>query len=291
MKTSTHNRRSFMLTIIVALIGSAVFCGRGQPADPADVDDSPTFTSPPGVTVPAGDPDLASPTPGGPVQQITPTFTAMPPEDKSQPRGAMGDVDLVIREIQVDHGQAVGEVFVTVLAANKGPSIISSSFTIRWYPHGKSDVVGCSWDITAQQIASPTMVNCAYTYSEDGEMHWRAVMDADNDVEETNEDNNLERGKITIKKAAQPAPQMVAPVNCRGNIVSTGSMNIQWDYPGNVAVDGFCIYRQDGSQIDCVGAGDRSLIVNTVANQSGFYDVRAYLGSQESAPNTCTVKP
>ena len=61
MKTSSHNRRTYMLMLIVVLIGSAVFCGRSQPA-------SPEAPQPP----PAGEQPGIETTPGGGLRQAPP---------------------------------------------------------------------------------------------------------------------------------------------------------------------------------------------------------------------------
>jgi subtilase family serine protease len=69
------------------------------------------------------------------------------------------------------------------------------------HPHEDTDEVGRSIDLAglpanSSQILSP----CFYTYPGNGEMAWRAVVDADDDIQnEMHEDNNEMRGTVYIE--------------------------------------------------------------------------------------------
>ena len=69
------------------------------------------------------------------------------------------------------------------------------------HPHEDTDEVGCSIDLAglpanSSQILSP----CPYTYPGHGEMAWRAVVDADNDIQNgMHEDNNELGGTVYIE--------------------------------------------------------------------------------------------
>lgn len=112
--------------------------------------------------------------------------------------------DLMIDNVQVTPTSEPGKVNVIITYSNHNNAPVTSGFTIRWYPHEGSNVVGCSRDVDAAtaRAGSWAGIVCPYTYAERGEMHWRAVVDADNDVAESNDNNNEKKGAVTIAGAA-----------------------------------------------------------------------------------------
>jgi hypothetical protein len=279
--------------IIVVLIICVLACSRGQTVP------TPTFTNTP---TNFGSPDLVTPDLGSSATPTSwnapsPTFTLYPPQNPpvgTTPVGAIGPVDVVITGVSVNNAESPGKVNVTVGVANAALGTPTSSFTVRWYPHAKSDIVGCSWDLEAYQIP-PThavaTVQCDYIYKEHGTMHYLTIVDADNDIVETDEGNNSVKGDITIQKP--PTPFVVpSPSNCGVKRIDTTNASIMWDFPTSPLVDGFCIYRNDGSQITCVDRSKHSLAYNVSKEASTlFFDVRAYIGSVESPPNVCIARP
>lgn len=76
----------------------------------------------------------------------------------------------------------------------------AGAFTVRWYPHQRTDEVGCSIDIDGLPANSSQIQNCSYSYPGHGEMHWWAIADADNDIQnELSEENNEQRGTVFIE--------------------------------------------------------------------------------------------
>jgi subtilase family serine protease len=71
-------------------------------------------------------------------------------------------------------------------------------FSVRWFPHENSDVTGWAVDVPKIDPHSYYPSDGAYTYPQNGEMHWAAAIDADNEILESDEDNNQARGTVVI---------------------------------------------------------------------------------------------
>jgi hypothetical protein len=135
---------------------------------------------------------------------LTCTTGAPPPVPAAQ-------ADLIVADAIVTSAANPGEARIHILARNQGGPI-SAAFTIRWHPHEKDKAqVGCSQDFYNLN-QNEWSVDCSYTYPANlcGEMHWVAIVDAENDVKnEANENNNEKAGTITIgcRGAPQPSAQ------------------------------------------------------------------------------------
>jgi hypothetical protein len=117
-----------------------------------------------------------------------------------------------------------GAVRIHIVARNQGGPI-SAAFTIRWHPHQIDKAqVGCSQDFYNLN-QNEWIVDCSYTYPANlcGEMHWVAVVDAENDVKnEANENNNEKNGTITIACRAEPTqPPAYPPVQPQPTVPPT----------------------------------------------------------------------
>ena len=129
-----------------------------------------------------------------PEDDVPPIEEAVPEEDL-QPDLAIGGVE--VWSPMPSEPQAV-LVQIEVRNIGDGPA---GALTVRWHPHPDTDEVGCSIDLAglpanSSQILSP----CSYTYPGHGEMAWRAVVDADNDIpNEMHEDNNEMGGTVYIE--------------------------------------------------------------------------------------------
>lgn len=94
------------------------------------------------------------------------------------------------------------QVIVTANIFNGGDQD-AGAFTVRWYPDS-SDVVGCSWEIGGLAAGASTDTGgCVYPgYGTEGTYEWRAIADADDDVEEgAGEGNNIHNGTISVAAA------------------------------------------------------------------------------------------
>jgi len=291
-QTGLQSTRIWFIVVVFLVTTSA--CGLRQEAPTPTPPSPPSGNQAPVVGVPA---TFTAPPP----VDESPIFTPPPPDAQSSepgeattPIGAIGSVDVVITGVSVNNAETPGKVYASIGVSNQGSGTPTSSFTVRWYPHAKSDVVGCSWDLEAYQIP-PTHVaatlQCVYTYEGTGNMQYLTVVDADKDISETDESNNTATGEINIQKPGQPQGMVPAPANCTFKMVDTSTASIEWTvaYP---LIDGFCIYRDDGSQIECIGKEKRSYNVN-IFKEAGtlFFDVRSYIGSLKSPPNLCVATP
>ena len=186
MKTRMFVYLIIVLSLVATLFGVACR-GREQPVAPAAT--ATAYVPPPSGQQPAAGP---SATPfGGPPPPIkpaggpSPTPLGGPP---SQPASA-AKPDLIIADTTVTTTANPGEVRIHIVARNQGGPI-SAAFTIRWHPHQKDKgLVGCSQDFYNLN-QSEWVVDCSYTYpaGERGEMHWVAVVDAENDVKNEADD-------------------------------------------------------------------------------------------------------
>ena len=278
-------RISFLLilVLIVVLCGSACR-GREQTAAPL-----PTATAyaPP----PVGQPPAARPsaTPFNPAPTQPQSVGAFSPTPPTRP-------DLIIAETTVTPVTAnSSQVRIHIVARNQGGPI-SAAFTIRWHPHQKDKgLVGCSQDFY-NLTQREWVVDCAYTYpaGERGEMHWVAVVDAENDVKnESNENNNEKTGTVLIGSAGGPTQPPVgqapaAPTNCKATQIDTRTISVEWQFTGQA--DGFRVYQGTTSLEATIGASARSwTIADLPVGVQHHFDVRAYNASGESRADACSV--
>ncbi len=243
--------------------------------------------------------------PGQPVQPTQPPAgkpPTQPPAGKQPtkpPQPAAGQPDLTIAEATVTPAGNSGQVRIHIVARNQGGPI-SAAFTIRWHPHQKDKgLVGCSQDFYNLN-QSEWVVDCTYTYpaNQRGEMHWAAVVDAENDVKnEANEKNNEKTGTIAIGGSGGPTQPPAgqappAPTNCRARIPTSGAAqaSVDWDFAGQPAPTGFRIYQGTTSLEKTVGASERSAgLSNLTRGVQYHFDVRAYNAAGESRADACSV--
>ena len=74
----------------------------------------------------------------------------------------------------------------------------AGALTVRWHPHEDTDEVGCSINLAGLSANSSQILSTySYTCPGHGEMGWRAVVDADNNIQhEMHEDNNEMGGTV-----------------------------------------------------------------------------------------------
>ncbi|MFC1960761.1 CARDB domain-containing protein [Chloroflexota bacterium] len=107
-----------------------------------------------------------------------------------------------------------GTVVTNYMILNNGDTD-AGAFTVRWYPHGTSDMLGCSEDVGGLPAGQSVELSCIFTYPEHGEMHWRVIVDEDGEIAEANEDNNAWRGTVVIAGAGpapEPPPQAITDI-------------------------------------------------------------------------------
>ncbi len=127
--------------------------------------------------------------------------------------GEVGQPDLEIGEVSVwvPAPTEPGTVAVQIPVNNigNGPA---GAFTVRWYPHQASGEVGYSLDVMGLDAGIGQILTCPpHTYAEHGEMHWRAVVDEDNEIQNDPKGNNEDFGTVRIEASGgqQPQPDLV----------------------------------------------------------------------------------
>jgi len=127
--------------------------------------------------------------------------------------GEVGQPDLEIGDVSVwvpapTEPRTVA-IQIPVTNIGSGPA---GAFTVRWYPHQAAGEVGCSLDVMGLDAGTGQILTCPlYPYAGHGEMHWRAVVDEDNEIQNEPKGNNEARGTVRIEvgEGQQPQPDLV----------------------------------------------------------------------------------
>ncbi len=284
-------RIGLMVIVLVLATLSGVACRGREREQPAAAPSATHFAAPPAQPQNPG--VAATPTRTLPAQPQNPGAPATP--TRTPPPTAQAD--LILAEATVTPTANQNEVRIHIVARKQGSGAITAAFTIRWHPHQKDKTqVGCSQDFYDLN-RTEWVVDCTYTYPYNlrGEMHWVAVVDAENDVRnETNEGNNEKTGTITIAGGSSgptppPAGQAPpAPTNCKAVQVATAQIAVEWQFTGNA--DGFRIYQGKTSLEKTAAANARSVaLTNLRPGVQYHFDVRAYTASGESRADACSV--
>ena len=227
-----------------------------------------------------------------------------PSGQQQPPAGAKPD--LIVSEATVTPTGNPGEVRIHLVGRNQGGPI-SAAFTVRWHPHEKDKTqVGCSQDFYNLD-QTEWVVDCTYAYPVNiwGDMHWVAVVDAENDVKnESNETNNEMKGTINIPKAgSQPSGGQppsggeqpsggqpsggqtgapTAPTNLRVTSTTKTTARLAWDDKSNNE-DGFEI-NFPGKQNPKTGANETQWEITGLKCASPYnFKVRAFNAAGNSA--------
>ena len=115
------------------------------------------------------------------------------------------DLQIVDASVTIPDPAQPNMVYVEVSVANRGDAP-ASAFAIRWYPHQASNEIGCSTDVPGLDAGKRGRSKCNYTYVDDGQMHWRALVDEEAEVADSNDGNNAQTGAVTVGgPSASPA--------------------------------------------------------------------------------------
>ena len=112
-----------------------------------------------------------------------------------------GEIEAGLPELSmsVDFSEprSAGQPFTVVLHIHNAGSVDSGFFTAVWF--SAPDVVGCSVDVS---VPAGEIIDSVCTfpgYSESGMHEWSAMVDAENEVHESNEDNNTGWGGVSVQ--------------------------------------------------------------------------------------------
>jgi hypothetical protein len=217
--------------------------------------------------------------------------------------GEVGQPDLEIGDVSVwvPMPTEPGTVAIEIPVNNIG-SGPAGAFTVRWYPHQASGEVGCSLDVMGLDANMSQILTCPpYPYAGHGEMHWRAVVDEDNEIQNDPKGNNEARGTVRIEAGGgqQPQPDLVidrvevnppSPTGGDSAAVTvwfrnqgngeSGSFQVQWQSGEPAAPDVWCDWEVASLQ---PGASDSRNCPYTYRS-AGTFTMRAIVDSLNQVP-------
>jgi subtilase family serine protease len=99
-----------------------------------------------------------------------------------------GKPDLTITEYEFNHDPVMGEEFkVKITIKNKGETD-TGDFKWEWWSTAYSS--SCDGEVDGLEAGASTEVSCNYTYSSWSTYTTKAIVDADDEIDEKNEGNN-----------------------------------------------------------------------------------------------------
>jgi subtilase family serine protease len=103
--------------------------------------------------------------------------------------------DLYVKSYTFNENPKMGTEFtVTIVIGNKGLSTSAESYWEWWATSSKQ---GCKKKVSAIAAGGTSTVQCEYTYSSWSNYTTKAVVDSQNDVDESNESNNVATKQVT----------------------------------------------------------------------------------------------
>ena len=163
---------------------------------------TPTSSSAPppeATSTPAPPPEATATTPP-PTETVPPP----PPTDTAEPELP----DLYISEIRLDpESPQQGSAATVGVRIHNGGTVEASGFNVVWRSAGPT--IGCEWPADPIAPGGARWYQCEYTYG-----GWNpnytttAIVDADGDVDELDEDNNVLTLVVNVQPAAAAAPDL-----------------------------------------------------------------------------------
>lgn len=182
---------------VLSLIGIAGYrMGVSQPQITNNPTATPETIISPASTVPPQITTAVTAVPSLPASTLipSPTLTITPSNTPVPTPTAVPKVDLFISEYSFNHPPKQGEPFTVKIGLyNKGTKT-ASSFWWEWW--ATSAIRPCRKKIDSLTAKGGIIVNCTYTYQGWGTFATKAVIDADNEVAESNENNNTQAQNI-----------------------------------------------------------------------------------------------
>jgi hypothetical protein len=120
---------------------------------------------------------------------VTPTSTIQPTPTLTPTPTSIPKADLYISEYSYDHPPTKDEAFTVRIAIYNQGDITSGGFWWEWWPTAYN--YACRERIDSLSASGGRIVNCTYTYGGWSNYAVKAVADADNEVDESNETNNI----------------------------------------------------------------------------------------------------
>jgi len=209
-------------------------------------------------------------------------------EQAEEAPGDVGLPDLYIAnfQIQPESPKVDSPVQVTIAVGNQGDAP-AGAFSVRWNPAGATEV-GCSWNFGPLSSGVSQADTCMYTgYAQAGTYNWGVVIDADNEVAESDKNNNRMSGDIIVSSGLK-IPD--APTNCTAQAISSSRVQLSWQAVADLTRQGFRIYQGLTSlEVTVPSNVNREYIDNLAQATQYQFDVRAFNEAGESPAGACEV--
>ena len=155
--------------------------------------------------------------------------------------------DLYIHEyIVTEDPMQNEEITVHIEIVNQGDAD-AGSFRWEWWANG--DDVECEDEIGWLDVGEKETVECEFTYEDFGTFDTKVVVDADFDVDESDEDNNVEEEELDVAEeeyvdlsigeySFDPIPEKQVPFTVRIGIKNEGNVvaeDFYWEWWGTYA--------------------------------------------------------
>jgi hypothetical protein len=129
--------------------------------------------------------------------EATPTLYVEGESQGGQPEAGQPELHISGVQISPRSPETGQELEVTVSIFNGGDAN-AGGFNLIWQP--EASFVGCSWDVAGLAAGVGNGFTCTYQGYSLASLHlWRAEVDVDNEVIESDENNNSMQGEISVK--------------------------------------------------------------------------------------------
>jgi subtilase family serine protease len=185
-----NDSRKFLITIIIILAVALVGLGALYLYKTSNNSQEPTGT------------ENNNATPSGQVSNVNtapPTVETTPAASTTQTTPVVQEetkkADLYVKSYSFSEDPKMGTEFtVTIVIGNKGLAASAESYWEWWATSSKQ---GCKKKVGAISAGGASTVQCNYTYSSWSNYTTKAVVDSQNDVDESNESNNIATKQVT----------------------------------------------------------------------------------------------
>ncbi|MFA5986006.1 MAG: CARDB domain-containing protein [Parcubacteria group bacterium] len=173
--------------------------------------------------------------------------------------------DLYVKSYDLGETPRIGDEFTAkIVVGNKG-TIAAGGFSWEWWP--TSSGRDCKGDIDSLAVGGTKLIECEYTYDETDEYSTKFIVDSKDDVNESDENNNVSTKKINV---AEKADLYVSDYDFNHDPVSgeeftvrikiknkgeTDAEDFYWEWWGTVTGSRAC-----REKIDILKAGDSETV-------------------------------
>lgn len=134
-------------------------------------------------------------TPVSPSPSVSPTIPPVTTETEPVVPAETKKADLYVKSYTLSENPKVGSEFtVTIVIGNKGQAASNESYWEWWSTSSKQI---CKKKVGAIAAGGSSTVQCDHTYSDWSDYTTKVVVDSQNDIDESDENNNVATKKVT----------------------------------------------------------------------------------------------